>query len=179
MYRTTDPDLPFTKVCTKCGRRKYVPEFYLNRHTGYRRPDCKACRRAQCRRYYAANAPACRERARRYKAAHPEQAEAAHLAWKRRNPDRLREYWHRSRRRYPKRDACRRVSRGLRRMGLLEVGTTCEECGAAAEVMHHPDYADPWRVVPLCTSCHMRAHNAAWRRTGGGPVKYPEEYDEA
>ena len=177
MHWIPDPDHPLTKVCTKCGQEKHLMEFHLDYQTGRRRPDCKACRRAQHRRYYAENGPACRERARKYKAAHPERAKAAHLAWRRRNPDRLREYWQRNRRRYPGRNACRRAARALRELGLLDVGDRCEACGGEAEVMHHPDYRDPLRVVPLCVSCHMRRHNAAWRRTGGGPVKYPEEYD--
>ena len=178
MHWTPDPDHPLTKVCSKCGREKHLMEFHLNYQTGRRRPDCKACRRAQCRRYYAENAPACRERARRYRAAHPERAREAVRDWLRRHPERVRDYVQRQRRRYPKRDAVRRASRALRDMGLLEVGDRCEACGGEAEVMHHPDYRDPLRVVPLCVSCHMRRHNAAWRRTGGGPVKYPEEYDD-
>jgi len=179
MHRTPDPDYPHTKVCTQCGRRKYAPEFHLNRHTGYRRPDCKECRRARCRRYYADNGPACREKARRSRARHPDRAKARVDDWKRRHPERVREYGRRTRRRYPERQACRQASRGLRKMGLLEVGDRCEVCGGEADLMHHTDYTDPWRVVPLCTPCHMRRHNAAWRRTGGGPVKYPEEYDDA
>ena len=179
MHPTPDSGLPHTKVCTRCGQRKYVPEFYLNRQTGYRRPDCKACRRAQARRYYAQNAAACRERARRYKAAHPERAKAAVRDWLRRHPERLRDYVRRYRRRYPQRDAVRRASRALRDLGLLEVGDRCEDCGAPADVMHHPDYSDPWRVVPLCIRCHMARHFAEWRRTGGGPVKYPEEYEDS
>jgi hypothetical protein len=178
MSATPAAPLPHTKVCTKCGETKYAPEFYLDRKTGRRRPDCKECRRAQCRRYYAENGPACRERARRYRARHPERAKAMVRDWKRRHPERVREYWQRNERRYPKRNACRRVSRGLREMGLLDVGDACEDCGGPADLMHHPDYTNPWRVVPLCTPCHMRRHNAVWRREGGGPVKYPEEYGE-
>ena len=178
MYWTPDPNRPLTKMCSKCSAEKHLMEFHLNYPTGRRRPDCKACRRAQCRRYYAANAPACREKARRYKAAHPDRAKATVDAWKLRNPDRLKEYWRRQRRRFPRRNLVRRISRGLRQLGLLEVDDHCADCGGGPIHLHHPDYDDPWRVIPLCRSCHMRRHNAAWRRTGGGPVKYPEEYDD-
>jgi len=178
MPSTPDTDVPYTKVCTRCGQRKFVPEFYLNRQTGYRPPHCKVCHRAHMRRYYAENGPACRERMRRYRAANKARIGENTRQWKRRHPERVREYSRRYRRRNPQHEACRRASHALRELGLLEVADTCEDCGAPADVMHHPDYSDPWRVVPLCHRCHAARHHAVWRRTGGGPVKYPEEYDE-
>jgi len=179
MYWPYDPEHPLTKVCTKCGQEKHLMEFHLNYQTGKRRPDCKACRRAQGRRYYAENAPACRQKARAYRAAHPERARETVRAWHRRHPGWQRDYYRRYKQRYPRRNAVRQVSRGLVELGLLEVADRCADCGGGPIELHHPDYSDPWRVVPLCRSCHMRRHNAEWRRTGGGPVKYPEEYDDA
>jgi hypothetical protein len=44
-------------------------------------------------------------------------------------------------------------------------------------VLYHEDYEDVTHVVSLCRRCHVLRHFAVWRRTGGGPVKYPWEYD--
>ena len=176
VYWTPDPEHPVTKVCTKCGREKHLMEFYLDYQRGRRRPDCKACVRGRRRRHYQANGPRCREQARQYKAAHSDRTREAQRAWRRRHPERLRHSWRRNRRRYPERCLVRRVSRGLRELGLLEVGDRCADCGGGPVELHHPDYGDPYRVVPLCRRCHLRRHYAEWRRNGGGPVKYPEEY---
>ena len=176
MYWIPDPEHPLTKVCSKCGEEKHLMEFYLDYQEGRRRPDCKACVRARTRRYYAENGPQCREKARRYNAAHRERAQAQTREWKRRHPERVRDYWQQNHRRYPERYYVRRVSQFLRKLGLLEVADECADCGGGPVEMHHLDYRDPFRVVPLCRRCHSRRHFAEWRRHGGGPVKYPEEY---
>ena len=176
MYWTPDPDRPLTKVCTKCKTEKHFMEFYILYHRGRRRPDCKECRLAVQRRYYARNAAACREYSRRYRAAHPERVRELHRDWLRRHPDWQRARWPQDRERHPRRRAIRRATRALYDLGLIEADDRCADCGGGPIELHHPDYDDPWRVVPLCRPCHMRRHHAAWRRTGGGPVKYPEEY---
>jgi len=91
----------------------------------------------------------------------------------------MRDTRRRSEQRYPLRNVVRQVSRGLVKLGLIEVGDQCADCGSSEIELHHPDYNDPFHVVPLCRRCHMARHFAVWRRTGGGPVKYPEEYREA
>jgi len=176
MYWAYDPDHPVTKVCSKCKQEKHLMEFYLRYKSGRRMAVCKACVRARARRYYKANAARCREQARRYGAAHREHRREQQRAWRRRHPDRVRESSKRYRRRYPDRNMVGRLSRGLRALGLLEVSDQCADCGGGPVELHHPDYTDPYNVVPLCRRCHVRRHHAEWRRTGGGPVKYPEEY---
>lgn len=34
----------------------------------------------------------------------------------------------------------------------------CADCGAPAKEYHHPDYAKPLEVVPLCEECHEKRH---------------------
>ncbi len=199
---------PLTKVCSKCGQEKHLMEFYLDYGRGRRQAQCKACARAYSRRYhranaarrrarhrhwyaanaercreqhrqwYAANAERCRRRSRQRYAAHRERELASRREWARWHRERVREQQRRYRRRYPRRLVVRQVSRGLWKLGLLDVGERCEDCGSREIELHHPDYADPFRVVALCHACHMARHFAEWRRTGGGPVKYPDEYWE-
>ena len=161
MYWIPDPEQPLTRVCTRCSEEKHLMEFYLRFDRGRRRRDCKACGRARYRRWTAANAVRCRERARE---------------WARRHPERVRETQRRYRLRHGQRNLVRHVSRGLWKLGLIEVADRCAECGGGPVELHHPDYGDVYRVVPLCRRCHSRRHFAEWRRVGGGPVKYPEEY---
>ena len=84
VYWTPDPEHPLTKVCTKCGTEKHLMEFYLDYQQGRRRPDCKACLRAQHRRYYQANAVRLRARSRQYAAANRENVQERIRQWKRR-----------------------------------------------------------------------------------------------
>ena len=176
MHWTPDPEHPLTKVCSKCGQEKHLMEFYLDYETGRRRPDCKACKRAHQRRYLAANGPRCRARARERYAARPEVHLAQSRRWRERHPEQACERVRRYQRGHRRRQIVRRASGALRQLGLLDVGDRCADCGGGQIEMHHPGYRDPFRVVALCHRCHMRRHFAEWRRTGGGPVKYPEEY---
>ena len=173
-----DPDHPVTKVCSKCGQEKGFMEFHLRRKVGRRRPDCKACVRERCRRHYWANAVRRRQEVRQYTVANREKVYERIKEWRRRHPERLREYSRRNWQKQRERNAAHRASRGLWLLGLLDVGHTCADCGGEPVELHHLDYSDPYNVVPLCHRCHMQRHFAEWRKTGGGPVKYPEEFRE-
>ncbi|MFC1806173.1 hypothetical protein ACFL09_04245 [Planctomycetota bacterium] len=193
MHWIPDPDHPLTKVCTTCGQEKHLMEFHLRYETGTRRRQCKDCCRARDRRRraenveryrardqerYAAKGPQCRARRRAWYAAHCAQHREQARERRRRNRDQEAARARRYRQRYPRRRIVRQVSRGLWKLGLLDVGDRCEDCGSSEFELHHPDYSDPYNVVPLCRPCHMARHYAEWRRDGGGPVKYPEEYRE-
>ena len=179
MYWTTDPEHPLTKVCSKCKVEKHLMEFYLQYEVGTRRPDCKACKRAHTRRYWAANGPRCRAKARERYAARPEVHLAQGRRWRERHPEQARQGLRRYRRGHRRRELVRQATKALHALGLIEVEDRCADCGGGPVELHHPDYGDPFHVVPLCRRCHMRRHWAEWRRTGGGPVKYPEEYAPA
>ena len=170
-----------TKVCTKCGREKHWMEFYLDYRTGRRATQCKACKRARGRQYYAQNAPQLRARSRARRAADPERERELDREWRsrrrerRRTRERERELGRERRRRYneryPRRAIVREVSRGLVKLGFIEVGDRCVDCGSPDVELHHPDYGNPFWVVPLCRRCHMARHWSVWWREGGGPVK--------
>lgn len=63
------------------------------------------------------------------------------------------------------------VARAIRRGDLLPAWMLpCDVCGTSSIELdpgnralgvidyHHEDYADPLAVVPMCRSCHMKAH---------------------
>jgi hypothetical protein len=171
-----DPDHPLTRVCTKCGEEKHLMEFHLRYETGRRRSQCKACRCAYSRQHYAEHAERCRAKNRaRYAASRERRRKRAETPTPQ-SRARSREAQRRYRRRHPDRAIVRQVSRGLVKLGLIEIEERCAVCGSSEYELHHPDYSDPFRVVPLCRQCHMALHWAEWKRKGNGPVKYPEEY---
>ena len=154
-----------TKVCTTCGIEKHLPEFYLRRTSGRRRHECRACHRARVRRHYAQHRD------------HILQAKAHRLRTE--DPDTKRR---RNRRKQDARDAkrqrARHVARRLRQLGLVQIGDACADCGGPATDLHHRSYDDLVDLISLCHACHMARHFAHWRKHGGGPVKYPDEYEE-
>lgn len=122
-----------TRACTKCGERKPLEDFILDR----RRPSgrgsrCKACQRALSADHYGRNQPAYIERNRRYRDECPAQA-AAHRA----------------------------VRQAVKEGWLIPRSCECG-CGtpAAATVAHHDDYAPECRLQVrwLCATAHMDWH---------------------
>ena len=207
MHWIPDPDHPVTKVCVKCGVEKHLMEFHLRRDTGRRRNDCKACRNAASRRYAAEHADELREKNRRYHAEHREEIRAVNRRWREANAEKLRakhraDYaadpqghykrvrewvknnraWERARQRLyyhnnKHKAKVRHATRLLREIGALSRADHCADCAGKATEHHHVDYDSPFEVISLWRKCHMSRHFARWRKTGGGPVKYPEEYD--
>jgi len=78
----------------------------------------------------------------------------------------------RYRRQQPRRQLIRTASHALHKLGLIEVGDRCADCGGGPIELHHPDYSDRFHVVPLCRRCHMRRHADERRRARGVPMKY-------
>jgi hypothetical protein len=160
-----DPAGPrFTRVCRKCGREKPSPEFYLYHTSGRRHSTCRACERAQGRRYYAVDRDRRRAAQRRYA--------------EREDPAQRRARYARQARKQRARRAIALRTRRLRFLGLLTLADHCEDCGGPAALVHHETYGDVCALVSLCRRCHMARHFRVWRKTGGGPVRYPHEYDE-
>jgi hypothetical protein len=56
---------------------------------------------------------------------------------------------------------CRSYAKVYLQRGKLE-RQPCAECGAPAE-MHHPDYAQPLRVIWLCRQHHLVFHGKSVR----------------
>jgi hypothetical protein len=154
-----------TRVCRKCGAEKPFPEFRLNRRTGRRHSPCRACCRAYRRQYYAANRDKVRAVQKRY-------------YLERENPVRRRERNARAARKNRAKQTIRRRTQRLRVLGVLTLAADCADCGGPAALVHHETYGDVAALVSLCRSCHMARHYRVWRRHGGGPVRYPWEYEE-
>lgn len=155
------------RLCRRCGRWRHYPEFPLDRKTGRRTSPCKACLRK-----------AARERIRRAPEAHA----ARSAEWARSHPEKRRAIqrrcYRRARLKLKDHDAVRKETRKLRDLGVVRQSDTCIQCGASPTLLHHETYDDVVNVLSLCPRCHMRGHYKEWRKHGGGPVKYPWEYDE-
>ena len=159
---------PLGPVCGSRPPALVLPRAFRDALVGARHPPKHALQTGDephhtpCRRPTQAGRPCAPQRQTR-----PERT--AIRRWKRRPPERVRECWKRNPRRYPERYLVRRASRGLRELGLLDVGDRCADCGGGPVELHHPDYRDPFHVVPLCRRCHLRRHYAEWRRAGEVP----------
>jgi len=153
---------------------KAIAEFYLLRASGRREQPCRACQRAYRRRYYAENRERLVAVQRRYvrEREDPERRRARNARIARRQRAKV------ATRRQREESAVRRRTQRLRYLGLLSLAEKCEDCGAPAVLVHHETYDDVCALVSLCRACHMVRHYRVWRRTGGGPVKYPHEYPE-
>lgn len=160
-----DPAGPrLTHVCRTCGREKSHAEFTLDYARGRRRSPCRACARANGRRYYAANRELVLAR-------HRDSVTPEVLA-------RRRARYARSVRERSEKEAIRRRTKRLRLLGHLGLAEHCHDCGGPAVEVHHETYGDVCALVSLCRRCHMTRHFREWRKTGGGPVRYPQEYEE-
>lgn len=80
------------KTCSKCEARKFVTEFY-RRGDGTLRSQCKECERAANRARYSDSPPEAKERAKK---------------WREDNPDRVKDYKKKNRRRYHYADLIRK-----------------------------------------------------------------------
>ncbi|HUT34918.1 MAG TPA: hypothetical protein VNE39_15620 [Planctomycetota bacterium] len=164
-WRECDPAGPrLTHVCRKCGREKPLAEFRLHYARGTRHSPCRACSRAYKRRYNVANRDKIRAYARHY--------------YMQEDPDRQRVRYARYRRQQREMIAVRARTNRLRVLGVLTLADHCEDCGGPAALIHHETYGDVCALVSLCHRCHMARHYRVWRKTGGGSVRYPQEYEE-
>jgi len=84
----------------------------------------------------------------------------------------------RSRRKHPREQAVRSRTYRLKALGVLDLADKCEDCGGPAQLVHHETYGDVCALVSLCRRCHLARHFRVWRKTGGGPVRYPHEYED-
>jgi len=162
----SDPSGPrLTHVCRTCGREKPLAEFILDYARGRRRSPCRACGRAYRRQFYAANRDRLRAVQKRY-------------CQEREDPVRRRARNARIARKQREKNAVRGRTQRLRILGVLTLADHCEDCGSPAAVVHHETYSDVCALVSLCRGCHMARHYRVWRRHGGGPVRYPQEYEQ-
>jgi hypothetical protein len=133
------------KVCSKCGERKSLDDFY-KAGEGHTASACKTCHRA---------AMALRRRVNpevqaydRIRARQPERQ--AHL---RQNARRWRE-------RHPEAYRAQTAVNNAVRDGRL-TRQACYFCESTKHVhAHHRDYSKPLEVIWLCAKCHHRLHAA-------------------
>lgn len=138
---------PLMKLCSKCGDRKPLGEFYASKTNadgllGY----CKSCRRAQVIARSRSN-PAVQAYD-RFRAKRPERkahARQVTIKWRRENPEAYR--------------AQTAVGNAIRD-GRLAKGEVCEQegCERTDVHAHHDDYTKPLEVRWMCPLHHHRHH---------------------
>lgn len=92
-----------TKTCTLCAVERPLSEYYFRESRGHHHASCKACQRAQ---------------ARKWKLDNPERQAAQYLAWQRKNMDRCTKSTEAWRRKYPERQALNARRYSLRKFGI-------------------------------------------------------------
>jgi len=142
-----------TKKCKECGAEKPLAEFYKDRHMADGLfAKCRSCVCAASARWQQmkrATDPNWvmqqRERARNKKRTAPQRrSREANLEWKRRNQHKVR----------AQQAAYRAV-----RDGKITPPDKCDRCFRVGPVeKHHPDYAEPLRIIFLCKTCHGLEH---------------------
>jgi len=61
--------------------------------------------------------------------------------------------------RHPERIKCRKITRSLRRRGILIPTESCEMCNRIVPLhAHHEDYSRPDKVKWVCRKCHRKIH---------------------
>ena len=78
--------------------------------------------------------------------------------WKKLNPDKVREYWKKNK----KRANIRNYANKHFKKELLEKFKECQECGCDSHlVMHHKRYTkNKGDIVILCVNCHKEKHKS-------------------
>lgn len=151
------------KRCAKCGNEypATTEYFYVDRKTsdGLVSP-CKNCRRISAAEYRQNNPEKISAIKKASVAKKPEKYKASKQAWAKANANKITQYAHEARLRYPNKAKARRVVTHAVRDGKLPPVNTllCVHCGNSANEYHHPDYSKPLDVIPLCVSCHKKVH---------------------
>lgn len=135
------------KRCSRCGEQLPLDSFHRDRS----RPDgrqrtCRSCKTAEAAE-------------RRF--SDPERHAEEQRAWRRKNPEAVREIKRRSDSRESRR-AARKATALVHwhvKHGKLMRPELCSRCMQAGPVeAHHEDYARPLDVVWLCKKCHLARH---------------------
>jgi hypothetical protein len=133
------------KRCRECGRDLPPESFSRNgRNRDGLETSCKDCRLVAYRAWVARNRERQREINRESHARHREARNRAQSERRKGNPQPF---------------AAREKLKKAVKRGRITRPSECESCSDATFVeAHHPDYAKPYAVIWLCTSCHHRLH---------------------
>lgn len=147
------------RACRVCGEVRSIAAFRRRRWV------CTPCEYAQNNARQKLNRPAANARNQRYYRRDVERSRAMKREQARRTPGTATERARRFKADHPEKAAAHRTVRLAVRAGRLAKPSTCERCGAAPPPKrlhaHHTDYARPLIVEWLCTVCHRAEHAPA------------------
>lgn len=65
---------------------------------------------------------------------------------------------------YGHKEQARRIVNNRIKRGIIQRASACQQCGRPGKMQgHHEDYAQPLKVVWLCSKCHWVVHRAKER----------------
>lgn len=150
------------KTCKLCGESKPPTEFYVEKRAqDGLRSRCKACVLTATNAYKKRNPDKVRELSRRHRERNPEVAREEKRRWARNNPEKRRQL--RNEWRAANREKSRAHSAVARALkgGTLKKSSTCEDCGTSGRIEAHHD--DYSRPLDVRWLC-ARCHRSADRR---------------
>jgi len=152
------------QITDKCQERSVKLMFHTKPSHGNTSPKkvCVSCKTAKDRSCFQPGKRQCeacavlsRQIDQKQRAAwHAQYAAAAQRAWRARNPDYDRQYYHANR----EAKIARVILGRAIRAGTLPraADCTCSQCGQPAHEYHIADYAQPLVATPVCRSCRRR-----------------------
>lgn len=136
-----------TKKCFKCGKKKFLEEFYKHpqMHDG-RVNKCKECNKKDVKEHRLN--PKYREKVLEYDRQRFKKPE---------RKKKVLEYQRERRKKYPEKERARRLVGYRLRRGIVKP-MPCEVCGKKEAEAHHDDYSKPLEIRWLCFECHRKVH---------------------
>jgi hypothetical protein len=145
-------------ICIKCNAS--LPQSLIDIYEHV----CNRCRYAALPEPIKAKK---RAQAKEWRAQNLERAKEAVSRWGKNNPDKVREYSRRKKRKRSrkinntpeqwKKVLCRARTKYAVKSGKLKK-SLCEGCGSRKVEAHHEDYDRPYMIRWLCPSCHKDVH---------------------
>ena len=139
----------FVLQCKRDDHAKYMREWRL-KHPEYRKRQKEAFAR-----FLELHPDYQYEYNQKWKKAHPFNVLQTTRRYCQRHPEYRREHRKRYAKRHPDRKSARKKALRLTVEG-------CIHCGSNEKIeRHHPDYAQPLQIIPLCHNCHVKEHREA------------------
>lgn len=143
-----------TKKCFKCGKRKSVKNFHVNRHKkdGYNH-TCSKCNTQRVSEWLAKNKSWYYDYSR-------DKKNANHRIYTRSEKGKKMQLLkvRRMKLKFPEKWSARSKLRYEVKMGRIKK-LSCQVCGDIKSEAHHKDYSKPLEVMWLCKKHHREQHN--------------------
>jgi hypothetical protein len=160
LRRSTPEGRALQAAYSRAYRQRH-PDRVAETDKAYRQAN-REIKRAVDKAYRERHPTKIAERKRRQRDAELPRKQERERAWRLDHPDRVRKYADDHRRRYPQKEAARKMVTFAIKGGYLIKPEECEDCGSPTPSLdlhgHHEDYSKPLDVEWLCRGCHGKRH---------------------